>query len=97
MISSHAVKQTILLNGGTIKLVHLMKIFGVKKGLTARQKIFKKIVMELCTLEKDADGNKLVLKKLYRDSSDDSNNNTLSEEALQACEYLHQLKTYEKY
>jgi hypothetical protein len=69
MITLHAVKQQILLNGGSVKVTHLMKIFNVNKEHTARQKIFKKIVMELCTLETDAEGTKLVLKKPYRDSS----------------------------
>lgn len=64
-ITLEAVRREIWLNSGSIKTTKLMKKFDVTKEFPARQAVFKKIVMELCTMKKDADGNKLVLKQHY--------------------------------
>ena len=64
-ITLESVRREIWLNSGSIKTVKLMNKFDVTKEFPARQKMFKKIVFELCTMKKDADGNKLVLKQHY--------------------------------
>jgi hypothetical protein len=64
-ITLESVRREIWLNSGSIKTTKLMKKFDVTKEFPARQAVFKKIVMELCTMKKDADGNKLVLKQHY--------------------------------
>lgn len=64
-ITLEAVRREIWLNSGSIKTTKLMKKFDVTKDFPTRQAVFKKIVMELCTMKKDADGNKLVLKQHY--------------------------------
>lgn len=64
-ITLEAVRREIWLNSGSIKTTKLMKKFDVTKEFPARQAVFKKIVFELCTMKKDADGNKLVLKQHY--------------------------------
>ena len=43
----------------------LARLFDVGKKNPKRQALFERIVMELCTIKKDADGNKLVLKQHY--------------------------------
>ena len=64
-ITLESVRREIWLNSGSIKTTKLMKKFDVTKEFPERQAMFKKIVMELCTMKKDADGNKLVLKQHY--------------------------------
>jgi hypothetical protein len=64
-ITLESVRREIWLNSGSIKTTKLMKKFDVTKEFPERQAVFKKIVMELCTMKKDADGNKLVLKQHY--------------------------------
>eukprot|EP00986_Skeletonema_menzelii_P021094 scaffold33177_cov148-Skeletonema_menzelii.AAC.1 len=64
-ITLESVRREIWLNSGSIKTTKLMKKFDVTKEFPARQAVFKKIVFELCTMKKDADGNKLVLKQHY--------------------------------
>lgn len=64
-ITLESVRREIWLNSGSIKTVKLMNKFDVTKEFPERQKAFKKIVFELCTMKKDADGNKLVLKQHY--------------------------------
>ena len=65
LITLEAVRREIWLNGGSIASKRLMKKFDVTKKNPDRQELFKQIVMELCTMQKDADGNKLVLKQHY--------------------------------
>ncbi|KAL7472270.1 hypothetical protein ACHAXS_012603 [Conticribra weissflogii] len=68
VISMEAVRREIWLNSGAIKAKRLMKKFDVTNKYPERQALFKQIVMELCTMKKDADGNKLVLKQHYAKS-----------------------------
>lgn len=65
LITLEAVRREIWLNSGAITSKRLTKKFDVTKKNPDRQALFKTIVMELCTIKKDADGNKLVLKQHY--------------------------------
>ena len=65
LITLEAVRREIWLNNGAITSKRLTKKFDVTKKNPERQALFKTIVMELCTIKKDADGNKLVLKQHY--------------------------------
>ena len=65
LITLEAVRREIWLNNGAITSKRLTKKFDVGKKNPERQALFKRIVMELCTIKKDADGNKLVLKQHY--------------------------------
>ncbi|KAL3815347.1 hypothetical protein ACHAXA_002131 [Cyclostephanos tholiformis] len=65
LITLEAVQREIWLNNGAITSKRLTKKFEVGKKNPERQALFKRIVMELCTIKKDADGNKLVLKQHY--------------------------------
>lgn len=65
LITMEAIRREIWLNNGAIKSKRLMRIFDVTAKNPERQAVFKSIVMELCTMKKDADGNKLVLKQHY--------------------------------
>ena len=66
LITLQAVQREIWLNNGAITSKRLMKKFDVSKKTPERQALFRTIVMELCTMQKDADGaNKLVLKQHY--------------------------------
>ena len=65
LITLDAVRREIWLNNGAITSKRLTKKFDVTKKNPERQALFKTIVMELCTIKKDADGNKLVLKQHY--------------------------------
>lgn len=65
LITLEAVRREIWLNNGAITSKRLTKKFDVGKKHPDRQALFKSIVMELCTIKKDADGNKLVLKQHY--------------------------------
>merc|ERR1719296_103368 len=65
LITLEAVRREIWLNNGAITSKRLTKKFEVNKKNPERQALFKTIVMELCTIKKDADGNKLVLKQHY--------------------------------
>lgn len=65
LITLDAVRREIWLNNGAITSKRLTKKFDVGKKNPERQALFKRIVMELCTIKKDADGNKLVLKQHY--------------------------------
>lgn len=69
LITMEAIRREIWLNNGAIKSKRLMKKFDVTNKTPERQALFKSIVMELCTMKKDADGNKLVLKQHYSKSS----------------------------
>lgn len=69
LITMEAIRREIWLNNGAIKSKRLMRIFDVTAKNPERQSVFKSIVMELCTMKKDADGNKLVLKQHYAKSS----------------------------
>ena len=69
LITMEAIRREIWLNNGAISSKKLMRIFDVNKNAPERQSVFKSIVMELCTMKKDADGNKLVLKQHYAKSS----------------------------
>ena len=69
LITMEAIRREIWLNNGAIKSKKLMRIFDVTTKNPERQAVFKSIVMELCTMKKDADGNKLVLKQHYAKSS----------------------------
>lgn len=60
-----AVRREIWLNNGAITSKRLMKKFDATKRNPERQALFKTVVMELCIMKKDADGNKLVLKQHY--------------------------------
>merc|ERR1740121_2635142 len=62
LMTLEAVRREIWLNNGAIKSKSLMKKFDVTKKTPERQALFKSIVLELCNMKKDADGNKLVLK-----------------------------------
>jgi len=68
LITMEAIRREIWLNSGAIKSKQLMRKFDVNKNTPERQALFKSIVMELCTMVKDADGNKLVLKQHYAKS-----------------------------
>ncbi|KAL3764940.1 hypothetical protein ACHAWU_003800 [Discostella pseudostelligera] len=65
LITLEAVRREIWLNNGAITSKRLTKKFDVTKKNPERQALFKTIIMELCTIKKDADGNKLVLKQHY--------------------------------
>jgi len=65
LITLEAVRREIWVNNGNITSKKLTRLFDVGKKNPERQALFKKIVMELCTIKKDADGNKLVLKQHY--------------------------------
>lgn len=65
LITLDAVRREIWLNNGAITSKRLMKKFDVTKKNPDRQALFKQVVFELCTMQKDADGNKLVLKQHY--------------------------------
>jgi len=65
LITLDAVRREIWLNNGAITSKRLMKKFDVTRKNPDRQALFKQIVLELCTMQKDADGNKLVLKQHY--------------------------------
>ena len=65
LITLEAVRREIWLNNGAITSKRLMKKFDVTKKNPDRQVLFKQIVLELCTMKKGADGNKLVLKQHY--------------------------------
>lgn len=65
LMTLEAVRREIWLNNGAIKSKSLMKKFDVTKKNPERQALFKSIVLELCNMKKDADGNKLVLKQHY--------------------------------
>lgn len=69
LITMEAIRREIWLNNGAITSKRLMRIFDVTAKNPERQAVFKSIVMELCTMKKDADGNKLVLKQHYAKSS----------------------------
>ena len=69
LITMEAIRREIWLNNGAIKSKKLMRIFDVTTKNPERQAVFKSIVMELCTMKKDADGNKLVLKQHYAKSN----------------------------
>ncbi|KAL7523627.1 LOW QUALITY PROTEIN: hypothetical protein ACHAXR_001012 [Thalassiosira sp. AJA248-18] len=58
-------RYDIWLNNGAITSKRLMKKFDATKRNPERQALFKTVVMELCIMKKDADGNKLVLKQHY--------------------------------
>ena len=68
LITMEAIRREIWLNNGAIKSKHLMRKFDVTNKNPERQALFKSIVMELCTMKKDPDGNKLVLKQHYAKS-----------------------------
>ena len=51
-----------LLNNVAITSKRLMKKFDVTRKNPDRQALFQQFFLELCTIQKDADGNKLVLK-----------------------------------
>jgi hypothetical protein len=65
LITLEAVRREIWVNNNNITSKKLTRIFDVGKKNPERQELFKRIVMELCTIKKDADGNKLVLKQHY--------------------------------
>ena len=65
LMTLEAMRREIWLNNGAIASKRLMKKFDVTKKNPERQAVFKTIVMELCTMKKDTDGNKLVLKQHY--------------------------------
>jgi hypothetical protein len=65
LITLEAVRREIWLNNGAICPKRLAKKFDVGKKTPERQALLKSIVKELCTMTKDADGNKLVLKQHY--------------------------------
>ncbi|CAB9510776.1 expressed unknown protein [Seminavis robusta] len=67
IISLQAVRREIWLNHGRISVKRLSKLFDVnKKATKERQNLFRKIVKELCTMEKDpVAGAMLVLKQHY--------------------------------
>eukprot|EP00984_Skeletonema_dohrnii_P024372 scaffold13491_cov110-Skeletonema_dohrnii-CCMP3373.AAC.1 len=64
-ITLEAVRREIWLNSGSIKTKKLRNKFDVSTQFPERMAVFRKIVQELCTLKKDADGTKLVLKQHY--------------------------------
>lgn len=65
LITLEAIRREIWVNNGNITSKKLTRLFDVGKKNPERQALFKRIVMELCTIKKDADGNKLVLKQHY--------------------------------
>ena len=67
MVSLQAVRREIWLHHGTIPMKRLMKIFDIKKkALKDRQNKFREVVKELCTMETDPVGGRmLVLKQHY--------------------------------
>ena len=67
IININSVRREILLHHGTIKYKRLMKIFDVyKKSSEERRATFQQMVKELCTLETDPSGGRmLVLKQHY--------------------------------
>ena len=67
IISLEAVRREIWLHHGTIPMKRLMKIFDIKKKSPAdRQNSFREAVKELCTMETDPVGGRmLVLKQHY--------------------------------
>jgi hypothetical protein len=66
-INLNSVRREIWLHHGTIKLKRLMKIFDIgKKSSKERRAAFQQLVKELCTLETDPTGGRmLVLKQHY--------------------------------
>jgi hypothetical protein len=58
LITLKAVRREIWLNNGAITSKRLTNKFDVTKKNPERQALFKTIIMELCTIKKDADGNK---------------------------------------
>jgi len=67
VITIESVRREIWLNHGTIKLKRLMKLFDIgKKSSKERRAGFQQMVKELCTLETDPTGGRmLVLKQHY--------------------------------
>lgn len=67
LVTLEAVRHEIWLTRGRITMKRLMKIFDVnKKSSQDRQQKFKEVVRELCTIEKDPIGGRmLVLKQHY--------------------------------
>lgn len=67
VINLDSVRREIWLHHGTIKLKRLMKIFDIgKKSSKERRASFQQLVKELCTLETDPTGGRmLVLKQHY--------------------------------
>ncbi|KAL3938089.1 MAG: hypothetical protein SGBAC_006916, partial [Bacillariaceae sp.] len=67
VITIESVRREIWLNHGTIKLKRLMKLFDIgKKSSKERRASFQGMVKELCTLETDPTGGRmLVLKQHY--------------------------------
>jgi hypothetical protein len=67
VVTLQAVGKEIWLNHGQMNTKRLMKLFDIKKKSSAeRQKKFKEVVNELCTVETDpAGGRMLVLKQHY--------------------------------
>ena len=65
VLSSAVVEKEQAPNHGAITTKRLRKKFDVTKKNPERQALSKTIIMELCTIKKDANGNKLVLKQHY--------------------------------
>jgi len=67
VITIESVRREIWLNHGTIKVKRLMKLFDIgKKSSKDRRAAFQQIIKELCTLETDPTGGRmLVLKQHY--------------------------------
>jgi len=66
IISLDAVQHEIWLTGGTIPLKRLMKIFDVKrKSSQDRKDKFRRVVFELCRIEDDPIGGRMVLLKQH--------------------------------
>jgi hypothetical protein len=67
LITLGSLRREIWLHHGTIPMKRLMKMFGMKKKSSQdRQNKFREVVKELCTMEQDPIGGRmLVLKQHY--------------------------------